>query len=103
MNTRIEIIKKYLEEDPSDSFLRYALALEFMELKETEKAYSQLEKLINDDPDYLASYYMAGKTAEELGKNDEALKWYSEGILIARDQQNQNTLNELNAAKSLLE
>lgn len=98
MSTRLEIIKRYLAEEPNDSFLRYAMCLEYMSLEKNDEAYSELEKLLNDDPDYLAAYYMAGKTAEATGKNHEALKWYSKGILVAKNQKDDHTRNELNAA-----
>jgi tetratricopeptide (TPR) repeat protein len=99
MNTRIELLKRYLQEDPSDSFLRYALALEFIALNEHELAYEHLTSLLNDDPDYLAGYYMAGKTAEALQKNSEAINYYATGIEVAKLQKNQHTLNELVSAQ----
>lgn len=98
MSTRLELLKRYLQEDPSDSFLRYALALEFISLNHQEQAYKQLEKLLSDEPDYLAAYYMAGKTAETLGQKTIAINWYTRGIEIARLQNNQHTMNELSEA-----
>ena len=103
MSTRLELLKRYLQEDPSDSFLRYALALEFISLNEQKQAYEQLGKLLNDEPDYLAAYYMAGKLAEVTGKNSQAIAWYVKGIEVARQQKNQQTLNELSAALSQME
>jgi tetratricopeptide (TPR) repeat protein len=103
MNTRMELLKRYLTEDPSDSFLRYALALELIALNDHNGAYGHLTKLINDDPEYLAAYYITGKTAEALNKNIEAIKFYSKGIEVAGKQKNQHTLSELNAALENLE
>ena len=103
MSTRLELLKRYLLEDPADSFLRYALALEFISLNETIQAYQQLEKLLNDDPDYLAGYYMAGKTAESLGRSTDSLKWYTKGIEVAKMQKDQHTMNELTQAMNLME
>lgn len=103
MSTRLELLKRYLQEDPGDSFLRYALALEFMSLNDSEQAYTQLEKLLNDEPYYLAAYYMAGKLAEGAGKNSQAIDWYSRGIEVARQQKNQHTMNELAEALNQME
>jgi tetratricopeptide (TPR) repeat protein len=103
MNTRIEMLKRYLEEDPSDSFLRYALALEFIALNEAKLAISQLEKLLEDDPDYLPAYYMAGKTSESLGMISNAEIWYKKGMEVARSQKDQHTLSELSTALELLD
>ncbi len=98
MSTRLELLKRYLQEDPSDSFLRYALALEFIALNDHLMAYEQLTKLLFDDPDYLAAYYMAGKTAEAIQKNDAAKNWYAKGIEVAKMQKDLHTMNELSAA-----
>ena len=103
MSTRLEILKRYLEEDPYDSFLRYAMALEFIAVNNHEQAYQQLDKLLNDDPDYLAAYYMAGKSAEASGQITLAMNWYSKGIEVARHQNDMHTLNELTAAMNLIE
>lgn len=103
MNTRMEILKRYLEEDPSDSFLRYALALEFMSLNDKEEAYKQLEKLLNDKPDYLPAYYIAGNLSEAAGNNSQAISWYLKGIEVARQQKDQKTLDELTAALEIMD
>ena len=103
LNTRIEILKRYLEEDPSDSFLRYALALEFIGLNDNDEAFSRLQELLNEEPDYLAAYYMAGKAAEAIGKKSSAVEFYSRGIEVARHQNDLHTMNELKAALDLLE
>ena len=103
MNYRIELLKKFIEEDPSDNFSRYALALEFMKLNENNLALNQLISLINDAPSYLPSYYMAGKLAEGVGKNSDAIVFYSKGIDLAREQKNRHTLSELQEALSQLE
>jgi tetratricopeptide (TPR) repeat protein len=103
MSARIEILKRYLEEDPSDSFLRYALALEFIALNKSQQAYDQLKKLLDDDPDYLPGYYMAGKTAESCNDLTEAIQWYTKGIELARVQKDMHTLSELQSAKDAIE
>ena len=101
-STRIEILKRYLSEDPSDTFLRYALALEYIGINDQKQANVLLENLLNEEPDYLAGYYMAGKTSEALSEIEKAKEWYSRGILVAEHQKNQHTLIELNAALEFL-
>ncbi len=100
---RIEILKRYLTEDPSDTFLRYALALEYIGINDQKQANVLLENLLNEEPDYLAGYYMAGKTSEALSDLGKAKEWYSRGILVAEHQKNQHTLNELRSALEVLE
>ena len=102
MSVRISILESYLNEDPHDVFSRYALALEYKELGRIQDAYDHYIILKKQHPDYLPTYYMAGKTAEELQLFNEALGWYSEGGLMAIRSNNGQALNELNAAAQML-
>ena len=102
MSTRLELLKRYLQEDPSDVFLRYALAFEYMSMNKNEIAYEQIEKLLNDEPEYLAGYSLAGKLSEHFGNISLAKSWYEKGIELARFQKNQHTLNELQESLNLL-
>ena len=72
-------------------------------MNEHDQAYKQLVDLLNEDSQYLAAYYMAGKSAEAIQKNKEAIHWYSTGIDVAKLQKNPHTLNELLAALNQLE
>lgn len=98
MSTRLELLKRYMIEDPEDSFLRYAIALELIAVNNYSEAYNYLEKLLIDDAEYLAAYYQAGKTAEALGQKEKAQNWYIAGIEVARRQNDRHTLQELEMA-----
>ena len=102
MNTRIEQILEFLKEDPKDTFLRYALALEYVKLNESEKAISAILKLIEDEPDYTASYYQLGKLYESVGQTENALETYSNGMEKSKNDPNRKTYMELKEAYSLL-
>ncbi len=101
MSVRLNLLEAYLKEDPFDEFLKYALALEYKSLGRTEEAYLHLKSLIEVSPEYLASYYMAGKFAEELHYQTEALNLYETGIKKAIEQKNEHTLIELRTALNL--
>jgi len=98
INSRIENLKKYLSEDPKDSFLRYALAMELYKNKEISESRKIFKDLILEYPEYLASYYQYGKLLEENQQSDEAIKIYGEGIKIAEKQNNIRTVKELKEA-----
>lgn len=102
-NTRIEMLKAYLADDPSDPFLHYALALEYIPLSRNAEAIVVLEDLLKNSPDYLAAYYQLGKLYEKQLRNEEALKTYSNGIAIAKSQKDLHTLSELQGAIDLLD
>ncbi len=102
MNDKIATLKKYLKDNPDDSFTRFALALELLKQDETDKARKLFEAIRNDDPDYVGVYYHLGKLYESQDKVDRAIDIYDEGIEVAQEQNEQRTLSELQEAKSLL-
>ena len=95
---RIDYLMNMLKESPNDSFLIYALALEKNKAGNSNEAIKDLEKLIIEVPDYLASYYMLGKLYEEHFNNENAVKTYMAGIVIANKLGNRKTTNELREA-----
>ena len=103
MNKRIAELQKMLEAEPQDSFLNYALALEFANEHNFLKAISVLEALIRREPSYLAAYYQLGKFYEKEDDTSNAALAYRNGIEIARQQKNHKTLGELRTALLLLE
>ena len=92
-----------LVQDPKDPFLNYALSLELAKKNDLQDAISILEKLIEQDPDYLAAYYQLGKNCEAIAEKQKAILIYQRGIAIARKQNNTKTMNELMEACQLLE
>lgn len=102
MNTRIEQILEFLKEDSQDSFLRYALALEYVKINESEKAITVILKLIEDEPNYVASYYQLGKLYEAIGQIDNALETFSKGMEKTKNEINRKTYLELKEAYNLL-
>ena len=99
---RINLLKNYIEEEPNEPFNYYALACEFLNGKE-EEALVLFRRLLNDFPDYLATYYQAAQLLQEFDEEEEALAIYTQGIALAEAQNNAKTLNELKVAKQNLE
>ncbi len=97
-NSRINQLLAFLEQDDKDSFTRFALAMEYLKVKEVEKARNLFEYLINNDPEYVGTYYHAGKLYEELNLLDLAIQTYSKGITISRNLNELHTANELQQA-----
>jgi len=97
--TRLQQLLKFLESDPGDSFLTFALAKEYELLDESEKALQHYLKLIGNDPEYVGTYYHLGKLYERQEAFDKAFFIYKKGMEIARKIGDQHALNELAAAK----
>lgn len=103
MNSRLQLLEDMLRKEPHDSFLNYAIALEFKKKGDISRAIGLMEKLIGRDPAYLAAYYQLGKLYEVQADKEKALNIYRKGITVAQAQKNIKTLSELNEAIELLE
>lgn len=96
---RIEMLQKFIEDDPADPFNRYALALEYIG-HEPVKANDLLLKLIEENPTYLPAYYQAATLLIELAQPETAVAIINQGIAEAKKQNENKTMNEL---RSLLD
>jgi tetratricopeptide (TPR) repeat protein len=103
MQDRLKMIETMLETNPKDSFLHYAAALEHQKNGEITSAIKIIQKIIKNDPEYLASYYQLGKMLEERNKVEEAVEVYKAGKSVARKQNDMKTLGELSEALMLLD
>ena len=94
--TRIDLLKKYIEEDPDDPFNHYGLACEYLSEK-PEAALKIFQSLLTDHPDYLPTYYHAGQLLEAFEREKEALKVYQSGMALAKAQNNAKAFQELSS------
>jgi Tfp pilus assembly protein PilF len=95
---RIIKLKEYLEKSPQDSFLRHALALEYVKLGDDDTAKQYFETLLIHNPDYVGSYYHLGKLWERAGQNEKAIEVYGTGMVVAKAAGDGHAYNELQAA-----
>lgn len=100
---RLEQMLEFLEQDPNDSFARYAVALEYRSAGDLPAAIAQLEELRQRDPMYLACYYQLGGALAEAERYDDAEHAYQQGIELARQRGDIKTLSELQDACDELE
>lgn len=95
---RILKLQQLMEIGEADSFVRHALALEYIKAGNDEKATVIFIELLKDEPSYLGSYYHLGKALERLGRRDDAIQAYRNGMDLATANGDIRTLNELRAA-----
>lgn len=96
--SRIDKLIGFLQESPSDPFIQHALALEYIKIDEHQKARDLFEKLLQENPDYVGSYYHLAKLLETMGQEQEALQVYEKGMEQARIQNDTHALGELRSA-----
>ena len=95
---RIQQIKEMLVAHPGDSFLQHALALEFIKIEEDEKARELFQNLLQENENYVGSYYHLGKLLERNDKINDAKEVYERGMLKAKECGDMHTYNELRTA-----
>jgi Tfp pilus assembly protein PilF len=87
-----------LLENPTDSFLQHALALENIKLGNEEEARRLFEEILNREPGYIGSYYHLGKLLERNNKTEEAVKVYEKGMEEAKKAGDNHAFGELRGA-----
>jgi tetratricopeptide (TPR) repeat protein len=92
---RLEILKKFVTEDPNDPFNHYALALEYAGKKDYERAIGSFTGAIKLDPGYIPAYHQVGILYKELGKIQEARKTLKEGIERAKASSDTHAASEM--------
>jgi len=95
--TRLQQLLAFYADDPTDAFTIYALATEYRAL-EPERAWEYYQKLLTEHPDYVGTYYHAGKLLEHFDKKSEAEKVYQTGLVVARRAGQQHAASELRQA-----
>jgi tetratricopeptide (TPR) repeat protein len=96
-HSRIDLLEKFMAEDPSDPFNYYALALEYLQTNPT-KAAGLFEDVMISHPEYLPVYYTAGTFYAEQANDSKALEILTKGIELAKKTSDFKALRELQSA-----
>ncbi len=91
-------LEEMLKKSPNDSFLKHALALEYMKEGNNTKAKTLLIEVLEHDPGYTGSYYHLGKLLERAGETEDAVRWYKRGLEITNITGERRAYNELLSA-----
>ncbi|MBM3765572.1 MAG: hypothetical protein FJW32_09285 [Acidobacteria bacterium] len=102
MPSRAETLRTMLDQDPKNSFVRYALAMDHVTGGDLEGAVAEFRILLANDANYCAGYFHGGQSLEKLGRIDEAASLYRDGIDATRRTGDAHTRSELEAALSMI-
>ncbi|WAC39942.1 tetratricopeptide repeat protein [Pedobacter sp. SL55] len=97
-NQRLAKLFEFLESDPNDSFILYAIATEYNVQNDVENALKYYLQLTEKHPDYVGTYYHLGKLYEKIGQKEEGIKVYQTGMQAARQKRDMHALSELQGA-----
>lgn len=95
---RIATFKSFIARSPADPFPRYGLAMEHRSRGELAEAWTAFSDLLDQFPDYVPTYLMAGGTLVGLDRKDEAAAIYRRGIEVAGRKGDGHARGELEAA-----
>lgn len=70
---RVDQVKLLLEKTPDDTFLLYALAMEYSKDGRVDDAIATFDRLIQVDPTYTAAYVNKARTLADAGRHDHAV------------------------------
>ncbi|HET6840092.1 MAG TPA: tetratricopeptide repeat protein [Candidatus Angelobacter sp.] len=93
--TRMQMLAQVLEQNPSDAFARYGLAMEHARMGQNDSALNEFSKLLQMHPDYTNGYFMAAQTLVKVDRNEEAKKMLENGIAAAKRTGNRHALSEM--------
>ena len=96
---RLSQLKTFLENDPKDPFLLFAIAKEYEKQSDLESAETYYKKILEVDPDYVGLYYHYGKLKVLNGDFAKAIDLYDKGMKVAKSQSDQHAYSELAGAK----
>ncbi len=100
--SRREVLEQFVAARPADAFARYGLALECVKLGDDQAAIANFQHLVENHPDYVAGYFQYGQFLARLGRDEEARKMLSQGIVAAQRAGDAHARDEMQAALNSL-
>lgn len=94
---RIQQFLQFVQDEPGEPFNVYALGIEYLS-ENPAQAQHYFERLLTNHPQYLPTYYHAAQLYVDLGNRAKAAELYDFGLLLAKQQGNAKTFDELNRA-----
>lgn len=99
---RLEVLQSLVNQNPTDSFARYGLAMEYAKAGQLEEAVTHFRAVIQNNPNYTYAYFHGGQNLEKLGCLEDAQSMYEQGISVSGKIGDGKALTELQAALDLL-
>lgn len=102
-SSRLEKLKGMLAKSPGDTFLLYAVALEYRKIGDAKSALDFLDQVIQHDWGYCYAYHQKGQTLESTGDLDGARQAYRQGVDAAARKGDRHAGEEIAAALAAIE
>jgi hypothetical protein len=93
--SRREKIEAMLADDPSDTFLRYSLAMELDKEGDHDASLAKFAELTRDVPPYVPAFFMSAQQLVRIGRVPDAKSIIHKGIAAATAQNDQHAAREM--------
>jgi tetratricopeptide (TPR) repeat protein len=100
---RLAELRKHLDREPDDPFLRYGIAMEHKKAGAFDEALRWFDKTLEVDATYAYAHYQKGQVHEAKEDTASARKAYEEGVVAATKCNDQHAVGEMQVALDLLE
>lgn len=97
VHDRLQQLLDYHLKEPHDPFIVYGIALEYLKSDKKVSA-SYFDKLLQEHPDYLPTYYHAALLFQDLEQIEKSANLFKKGIALATKKNDQHALRELSNA-----
>jgi tetratricopeptide (TPR) repeat protein len=84
-----------LQSDADDIFLNYALAMAMLSEGDDDAGISQLQHVIDLDPNYVPAHFQKGQAQARAGRIEEARETLQRGIRVARQVRDSHAEGEM--------
>lgn len=101
--SRVDAIRKIVEQSPNDPFPRYGLAMELKNVGQNDEAHAAFEELERRHPEYVAQFLMHANLLSAMKRPSDARACLERGIAAAQKAHNSHALGEMQQALEQLQ
>lgn len=102
-NTRLQKLLEMYHENPQDTFVLYALAIEYKGLNQNDLALDYFQKCLQQDSQYVPAYYQLALLYIRLNNEVEAINYLNKGLSFLKNSTDLKTKNEFQSLKDEIE
>ena len=97
-NIRLQKLAEMLEKQPNDTFLLYAMGMEYLGMGEVNVAEKYFKLVLEFDKAHVATYYQLGILFTQNNREIEAQDFLEKGYELAKQKGDLKTQNEFRSA-----
>ncbi|MFN3446239.1 MAG: tetratricopeptide repeat protein [Bacteroidia bacterium] len=97
-NIRLQKLAEMLEKQPNDTFLIYAMGMEYLGTGDLNVAEKYFKQVLEVDPLHVATHYQLGILFTQTNRENEAQTFLEKGFELAKQKGDLKTQNEFRSA-----